>query len=163
LNGEHWISMQKSAGLRLASMIGGAGAAMACAGLVSGCASMPKLHGYAEEAPVDISSPVAADVKAAMKHPGPYPRFADIPKLPRDVRPASAWNRAVRATEADKMRLERETAALAAKQVDTEAFARAARNAVAAPAVEAPQTKADTEAYARALRERVKPPPKRPR
>lgn len=138
--------------------------AMIFAGLACGCASMPKLKGYAEEAPVDITSPVADDVKAAMKHPGPYPSFADIPKLPRDVRPASAWNNAVQATEAEKAALDRDTAAIAAQQVDTEAFARQARNSVAVPPAETPSAKttAETAAYAKALRDRVKPPPKRP-
>jgi hypothetical protein len=163
LNGELWISMQKSARVRL-GLIGRAGMAMGFAGLVSGCASMPKFHGYAEEAPVDISSPVANDVKAAMAHPGPYPKFADIPKLPRDVRPAAAWNRAVEATEADKAELERATAEIAARPVDTESFAQAARSQVVVPPADVPtaKTNAETAAYAKALRDRVKAPPKRP-
>ena len=139
--------------------------AMGFAGLLSACASLPKFHGYAEEAPVDISSPVAGDVQQAINHPGPFPKFADIPKLPRDVRPAAAWNRAVEATEAEKADLDLATAEIASKPVDTEAFAQAARGAVAAPSADVPSAKttADTSAYAKALRERVKPPPKRPR
>lgn len=161
MNGELWISMQKSARVRLLG-IGGTAAALALAGLGCGCASMPKLHGYAEEAPVDITSPVASDVKAAMKHPGPYPKFADIPRLPHDVRPARAWNRAVQATEADKAELDRAAAEIASRPVDTEAFAQAARSAVAIPPAEVPsaQISAETAAFAKALRERVKPPPK---
>jgi hypothetical protein len=162
LNGELWISMQKSARVRLRT-IGRAGVALAFAGLLSACASMPKFRGYAEEAPVDISSPVADDVKAAMNNPGPFPSFADIPKLPRDVRPASAWNQAVQATEADKVALDRATAEIVARQVDTEAFARQARNSVAVPPADVPSAKttAESAAYAKALRDRVKPPPKR--
>lgn len=155
--------MQKSARVRLRT-IGKAGMAILLAGLACGCASMPKFHGYAEEAPVDISSPVAADVKAAMANPGPYPKFSDIPKLPRDVRPAAAWNQAVQATKADKVALDQATAEIAAQQVDTEAFARQARNSVAVPPADVPSAKttADTAAYAKTLRDRVKPPPKRP-
>jgi hypothetical protein len=156
--------MQKSARVRLQSM-GRAGMAMAFAGLASACASMPKFHGYSEEAPVDLSSPVAQDVKAAMNNPGPPPKFADIPKLPRDVRPASAWNRVVEATKEDKVALDRATAEIAARPVDTEAFAQSARSSVAVPPADVPSAKttAETAAYAKALRERVKPPPKRPR
>jgi hypothetical protein len=161
LNGELWISMQKSARVRLL-LIGRAGMAMAFAGLVCGCASMPRFHSDADEAPVDATSPVAADVRAAMKQPGPFPKFADIPKLPRDVRSASAWDRAVTATEAEKAELDRGAAELASRPVDTEAFVAAARSAVAVPPSGLPsaQTAADTAAYAKALRERVKPPPR---
>jgi hypothetical protein len=161
LNGELWISMQKSARVRLLS-IGKAGMAIAIAGLVCGCADLPKFKGY-EDAPIDASSPVARDVKQADLHPGPFPRFADIPKLPRDVRPAGAWNRAVQATEADKAMLDRASAEIAAQPVDTEAFAAEARRATDVPPADVPSAKtaAETAAYAKALRDKVKPPPKR--
>jgi hypothetical protein len=160
LNGELWISMQKSARVRLL-LVGKAGMAMAIAGLVSACAELPKFKGY-EDAPIDASSPVAQDVKQADLHPGPFPTFQDIPKLPRDVRPAAAWNRAVQATEADKVMLDRASAEIAAQQVDTEAFAAEARRATAVEAADIPSAKtdADTAAFAKALRDKVKPPPK---
>lgn len=99
-----------------------------------------------------------------MAHPGPYPRFADIPKLPRDVRPAAAWNNAVKATEAEKVELDRAAAEIAAKPVDTEGFAQTARSQVAVSAADVPtaKTNAETAAYAKSLRDRVKPPPRRP-
>ena len=160
MNGELWISMQKSARVRLL-LIGKVGVAMAVAGLAGGCADLPKFRGY-EDAPIDATSPVAHDVREADRHPGPFPRFADIPKLPRDVRPAAAWNNAVLATEAEKAELNQATAEIAARPVDTEAFAAEARRATDVPAADIPSAKsaAETAAYAKALREKVKAPPK---
>lgn len=153
--------MRKSAGVRLMGL-GRLGLAMVFAGSLGACASLPKFH-YAEEPPIDMSSPVAKDVVEADKHPGPYPRFADIPKLPRDVRSAAAWNRAVRKAKADEAALDRETSAIAAQPVDTEAFAAEAQRGVAVEPGGAPDAKAQAEsaAYAKSLRDRVKPPPKR--
>jgi len=153
--------MRKSAGVRLMGL-GRMGLAMIFAGSLGACASLPKFH-YAEDAPIDMSSPVARDVVEADQHPGPYPRFADIPKLPKDVRPAAAWNRAVKNAKADEAALNRETAEIASQPVDTDAFAADAKRGVAVEPAGLPDAKAQAEsaAYAKSLRDRVKPPPKR--
>jgi hypothetical protein len=153
--------MRKSADVRLMGL-GRLGLAMVFAGSLGACASLPKFH-YAEDAPIDTTSPVAKDVIEADRHPGPYPRFSDIPKLPKDVRSEAAWNRAVKTAKASEAELNRETAQIAAAPVDTEAFAAEAKRGVAVEPAEVPTAKAQAEsaAYAKSLRDRVKPPPKR--
>jgi hypothetical protein len=152
--------MKKSARVRL-SRLGRLGLAIGFAGLAAGCASLPKFK-YADDAPIDMSSPVAKDVMAADRNPGPYPRFAEIPKLPRDVRPAAAWDTAVTAVKSDSAELTRETDEIAAEQADTAGFAAQARGAVNVPSADVPTaaSQAESAAYAKALRNRVKPPPK---
>lgn len=153
--------MKKSARVRL-SRLGRLGLAIGFAALAAGCASLPKFK-YAEDAPIDISSPVAKDVIAADRHPGPYPRFADIPKLPHDVRSAADWEKAVVAVKADEAALDREASEVAAAPSNTDAFAAEARQAAAvSPAdLPTPAAQAESAAYAKALRDRVKPPPKK--
>jgi hypothetical protein len=108
----------------------------------------------------DLNSPVAKEILAASKHPGRYPRFADIPKTPTDVRPAAAWKSAVVDLEARRTTLNVQAAALPPPLADTEAFA--AKTRAQTPATsEAPPADArqQSEAYAKALRERATPPP----
>jgi hypothetical protein len=110
--------------------------------------------------PVAPNAPVARDVAAASRHPGPYPKFSEIPKLPRDVRPPSAWRAAVADVKRSQAKLESEIAALPPPQTDTAAFAAAAqarRPTDAEPP--GPNSAAETEDYARTLRERATPPP----
>lgn len=111
---------------------------------------------------MDPQSPVYQDVMAATQHPGPYPRFADIPKIPTDVRPASAWAVAVADVEHDKARLNTAVAALPPVPTDTESFAANARTEAAAPAADVPppDTTDQAQAYAQSLRQRATPPPK---
>jgi hypothetical protein len=153
--------MKKSARVRL-MVLAKLGLAVGFAALASGCASLPKFK-YAEDAPVDASSPVAADVIAAARHPGPYPRFADIPKLPRDVRSAAAWNRAVVSVKAEQTELDQDAASLTAEPTDTEVFAAEARRdaAIAPSDVPTATGEAQSKAYAKALRDRLKAPPRR--
>ena len=61
-------------------------------------------------APMNPASPIAAQAHEAQQHPGPYPTFAQVPPLPKDVRPVSAW----RADIADTWALKRQTEAEAA-------------------------------------------------
>ncbi len=131
--------------------------AAACA---AGCAVPSRVAGLSN-APVDSSSPVAKDVIYASEHPGPYPRFADIPKIPTDVRPASAWRAAIAEVQHKKAVLEAEVAALPAVTADTETYASQTRAQASAPASQAAPTDPtqQTEAYARSLRERATPPP----
>ena len=126
----------------------------------SGCVVLPAKMRGASALPVDPGSPVARDVAAATRNPGPYPRFSEIPKLPRDVRPPSAWRASVAEVERSRARLDSEVAALPPPQTDTEGFATAVR-ARAPTSAEAPgpDSRARTEAYARSLRERATPPP----
>ena len=100
---------------------------------------------------------------AAIQHPGPYPKFSDIPPIPSDVRPVSAWAVAVADIHQDKGRLNQDVAALPPVQTDTEAFAASARGQTKPPEVAAPPPDAteQTQAYAQSLRARATPPPKR--
>lgn len=152
--------MKKSARVRLI-VLAELGLAVGFAVLGSGCASLPKFK-YAEDSPIDASSPVAKDVIEAVRHPGPYPRFMDIPALPRDVRSAAAWDRAVTAVQSQQAELDQDAASLAAEPANTEAFAAAARRQAAMEVSDTkPTTAAESKAYAKALRDRVKAPPRR--
>ncbi|MEI9965717.1 MAG: hypothetical protein WDM92_14635 [Caulobacteraceae bacterium] len=111
--------------------------------------------------PVDPNSPVARDVAYASKHPGPYPKFASIPPIPTDVRPAAAYRSQVTDIEARQAQLDSQAAALPPVDTDTEAYAAGARSRAAVPAGEVPPPNSaeQTEAYAASLRERATPPP----
>jgi hypothetical protein len=112
-------------------------------------------------APVDMSSPVAKDVIAAAQHPGPYPKFTQIPNIPTDVRPAAAWRQAVTDIQRRQEQLDLQVAALPPAPTDTEAYAAQSRTQLGPPpAPPAPENARElTEAEARALRERATPPP----
>jgi len=99
---------------------------------------------------------------AAASKPGPYPSFNDIPRVPTDVRPSSAWLQASNETQAARAELASQVAALPAPPTDTEAFS-AALQARLGGAVQpvAPDAAAQAAAYARALRARATPPPPR--
>ena len=130
--------------------------AVACA---AGCALPGQIAGVTA-LPVDANSPVARDVVKASQHPGPYPRFADIPKTPTDVRSPAEWRVAVADVERRKAALDAEAASLPAPQTDTQAFA-ARTLSKAPPSTDAPAADqaARTESYAKSLRERATPPP----
>jgi hypothetical protein len=112
---------------------------------------------------VDPTSPVAADVKAAERAPGRYPKFSEIPPVPKDVRPATAWRAAVYDEWALKQRTEAEAAALpfALDGKDTQAWAQAelAKIPPAEMIPPAADSAARSEAYAAAARGRATPPP----
>ena len=112
---------------------------------------------------MDPQSPVYQDVMAATQHPGPYPQFAEIPKIPTDVRPVSAWFASVAEVEHDKSSLNTAVAALPPVPADTESFAANALSEAKAPAADAPPPDAadQSQAYAQSLRQRAIPPPKR--
>ena len=111
-------------------------------------------------AAVDPKSPVYQDVMNATRHPGPYPKFSDIPKTPTDIRPVSAWAVAIADIKADRSRLDSAVAALPPAAADTEAFAANARTQAQAPAPPA-EAAAETQDYAQSLKARATPPPKR--
>lgn len=126
-----------------------------------GCGAPGRIFGLTS-LPVESDSPIAQDVIAASRQKGAFPRFADIPKAPTDVRPISAWRSSVTEIQKDKADVMAESATLPPAASDTEAFAAAERGratssslATPAPADSAHQT----EAYAEALRERATLPP----
>ena len=136
--------------------------ALAAAALAGGCFSPGKLQSAASRPyVVDPNSPVARDVAYASKHPGPFPRFAEIPKVPTDIRPVSAWREAVDDLKSRKAELDQEAADLPPPLSDTEPYAAGARSRAAAdPAdVAPPDAPQQTESYAQSLRERATPPP----
>ncbi len=140
----------------------GAVALFGAAASLAGCQLPSQVAGF-RTAAVDPASPVYKDVMESTRHPGPYPKFSDIPKIPTDVRPTSAWAVAVADVRQDKARLDAGVAALPPAAADTETFAANARGEVHAPAAEAPpaETADQTQAYAQSLRARATPPPKR--
>ena len=140
----------------------GALALFGAAASLAACQLPQQAAGF-HAAAVDPASPVYKDVMEASRHPGPYPKFSDIPEIPADVRPAPAWAVAVADVKADKARLENGVAALPAPPADTDAFAAASRDQAHAPDVQAPsdETAAQSQAYAQSLRARATPPPKR--
>jgi hypothetical protein len=131
---------------------------LACAGacvLTSGC-----VHYGLSDTTIDPQSPIAADAAKMARANQTFPKFAQIPPVPKDVRPVAAYG--VAAAETTKTRdeiiraTEPNTWTLPGDQA-TDAFAGKARTA-AGPEI-APSDPAVTEAFARELRRRATPPP----
>ena len=135
------------------------GAFAVCGSALAGCDLPGRVAGVG--VPVDPSSPIAQDVVRASHNPGRYPRFADIPKVPTDVRPTSDWRADVEDMQRRQATLQAQVAALPPLPAQTaEAFAGQKRAQLGgAPASAAPAEKQQTEAEARALRKRATPPP----
>jgi hypothetical protein len=135
---------------------------LACAGassILAACATGSALSSM-RPAPVDSRSTAAADVAAASKSPGPYPRFSKVPPVPTDVRPTAGWRAAVLDAAALKRQTEVDVAAVPFTLTDTDAFAATERAKIppeqtAPPAADAAQ---DSEAFAAAARARATPP-----
>ena len=134
-----------------------AAAAVACLGL-GACANLPE--GPFAAPPVDLTSPVAADIQKLDPKHAAYPSFLGIPPQPDDVRPASAWTRNI----FDTLRTRRETQALVVVYPQTlygaEAFAQE-NKAKAAPPITPAEAAAQTDrtsAFAKAQKARAKPP-----
>lgn len=127
-----------------------------------GCQTPSQIAGF-RTAAVDPKSPVYQDVMNATRHPGPYPKFQDIPKTPTDIRPASAWAVAIADIKSDRAKVDSAVAALPPPATDAESFAVNARTQAQAPEAAAPPTEASAEAhdYAQSLKARATPPPKR--
>ena len=130
----------------------------ACAGacvLTSACVS-----GIMSETRIDPASPVAGDVPKLVRKDAPFPKFTQIPPVPKDVRPVKQFG--VAAAETTKLRdeivraTEPNTWTLQGGD-STTSFAGSARTA-AGPEL-APTDPAVTEAFARELRRRATPPP----
>jgi hypothetical protein len=138
-----------------------AAVAAAVAGLcltLGACANLPT--GPFAEPPVDVTSPIAADIQKLDPKHAAYPSFLNIPSQPDDVRPASAWTRNI----FDTLRDRREAQALVVVYPQTlygaEAFAQEARAKAAPPITPAEATaQADkTSAFAKAQKARATPP-----
>jgi hypothetical protein len=128
-------------------------AAAGAAALLSGCIGNPF-----GEAKVDPASPVAAEVAKAAHLNADYPSFNEIPKAPKDVRPARQFGVAAQTLDQAGAALDRATAPETWTLTgDTESFAGRARGD-AGPEL-APANPADTEAYVKELRKRATPPP----
>ena len=123
----------------------------ACA-LTAACVSDP----FAA-AQVDPRSPVAAEVAKAANAPAAFPKFADIPHKPTNLRPTRAFGVAAAQVEVARAQLEQATAPETWSLKESDSFAAAARAAAGPDAAPADQTA--TEAFARDLRRRATPPP----
>jgi hypothetical protein len=113
--------------------------------------------------PIDPSSPVAADVRAAEHAPGPYPKFSTVPAPPKDVRPVSAWREAVYDTWALKKKTEADAAAIPFTLTGKDTSAWVSQQLAKIPSSETAPPAADaaaqSEAFAAAKRARATPPP----
>ena len=144
-------------GLTLAARLG------ACVGLcaaLGACASMPAVNALTPGG-VDPHSSVAAEVAAAIQAPGPYPKFSQIPAMPKDVRPDTEWRQDVISVWSAKRQLDAEARALKFTLTNSEGWA-AAERAKIDPADAAPpplDATLDAETFAAEQRARATPPP----
>lgn len=105
--------------------------------------------------PAVADSPVAQEVLRASAQTGAYPRFADIPGRPGDVRTPRAWAGAVQAVKGDEVQLQAQIAARPQVLFGTEAWAAEQAAAAAAPA---PLTTTTTEEFLASTRKAAAPP-----
>jgi hypothetical protein len=141
----HFVKAYRDLGAKLLASAG------ACA-LVAACVGNPF-----EDAKVDPRSPVAGEVAKTVKPDAPYPTFAAIPPVPKDMRPRRQYAVAAGQVDQAAVQLEQATAENTWTLQHTDTFAAQANQAVG-PDVAAPQP-ADTEAFAAAQRKRATPPP----
>lgn len=125
----------------------------------SGCVLPSKMTGTSALA-VAPDSQVARDVAYAQRHPGPYPKFTEIPALPTDVRPSSEYRAAVLDMQQRRASLEQQANALPPPPDDTETLAGGLQSRLPQGAEAPPEdSQQQTEAYGRDLRARATPPP----
>jgi hypothetical protein len=135
---------------------------LACAAAVlalTACATPRKPAALAARPAIDPA--VTAEVSAAERAPGPYPRIAHTPAMPTDIRPAAAWRQAVLSEWALKRRTEREAQAIPFTLHDSETWAADARARVSPDQAHGAPADADdqAESFAAAERARATPPP----
>ena len=95
----------------------------------------------------------------AMRNPGPYPKFSDIPKVPADMAAPAPFAEVVAPLVAQRTALAAEVASSPqASPAQTEVDAARLRALVAIEPPPADAT-ARAEAWARSQRDRAKPPP----
>jgi hypothetical protein len=120
--------------------------------MLSGCMGNPF-----KDARVNPRSPIAAEVAAVVRPNAPYPTFASIPPIPKDIRPHKQYGQAADEIEKTRVALVLETADNTWTLSNTEAFAGEAK-AVAGPEL-APVQPSDTDSFAKDQRKRATPPP----
>lgn len=135
-------------------------AAAVAALCVGGCNTLAR-NNYFLPGGVDQSSAVASQIGAAEHGEGPFPTFAEIPAIPNDVRPLSAWRATISETLAAKYQAEAEIQRNPWTLTDTpESFAEATRAKIPpAEAIPPTDATAEAEAFAASLRGRAKAPP----
>jgi hypothetical protein len=129
--------------------------AAVCA-LLSACVGNP----FAD-AKVDPRSPIAAEVPKSVRPNAPYPTFAGIPPVPKDVRPHKQYGQAAAKAEQDGSDVVGATAPNTWTLDGTDTFAAQARTD--AGPVPPPVQPGDTEAFARDQKARATSPPPPPR
>lgn len=127
-------------------------AGVAVCSMLSGCIGNP--FGSAQ---IDPRSPVAGEAAKALHSRGAFPKFADIPHRPSDVRPRAQYGAQAAQVEATRQTLEAATAPSTWTLTQTDSFEARAQQA-AGPATP-PGDPAMTAAFANALRKRATPPP----
>jgi hypothetical protein len=137
---------------RAARLLVGVGA---CA-VLCGCMGNPF-----KDAKVDPRSPIAEEVAKSVRRDAPYPTFASIPPVPKDIRPHKQYGQAAAQIEKTRDELALATADNTWTLSNTEIFAAEVKSG-AGPDVAAAQ-QSDTDAFARDQRKRATPPPPTPR
>ena len=129
------------------------GLLLCAAGGLGACQSNPLAT-----APVDPASPIAKEIAAVAAADRPFPQFSDIPALPTDERPVSAWSQATAESRGAGAELTAQTAPETWSMQESESFAARARADVRD---EPPSERSggDAETFAREQRQRATPPP----
>jgi hypothetical protein len=147
---------------RFGGNIGRIGLVAGAAMLMAGCADLGRVMSLNPQQ-VDPNSAVATQVRAAAKADVATPRFRDVPPLPANVRPATAFRSAVNSSNSAANQLSAYVAAnppsVAADPAQTEAFADAQRARIPADQRGVVPPPAGTEEFAARLREQATPPP----
>jgi hypothetical protein len=126
---------------------------------LAGCNTLAK-NNYYLPGGIDQQSAVAAQVKAAQQLTSPMPKFSQIPALPKDVRPVSAWRATVTEALQEKHQVDAAAAAYPYSLQNTEAFAAGQRARIpAAEAAPATDASSASDAYAAKVRARATTPP----
>ena len=110
-------------------------------------------------APIDPTSPAAAQMQALLEKPAEMPRFVDIPPLPTDVRKPEAFADARSALEREGEQLALATAPNTWSLDGTESFAARAQAESSDGPAPSEQNRRDTDAFASKLQRRATPPP----
>jgi len=125
---------------------------------LSGCNTLAK-NNYFLPGGIDQQSAVAAQVRQAQHSAGPMPKFSQIPAVPKDVRPTSAWHATVTEALQEKHQVDAAVAAYPYTLQNTEAFAADQRARIpAAEAAPATDATSASDAYAAKVRARATTP-----
>jgi hypothetical protein len=137
--------------------IGRLGLVVVAAAAMTACVSRAGLETSA--APVDPNSRVGQAMIEAMRNPGPYPKFSDIPKVPADMAKPAPFADVVAPLKAQGAALGAQVAALPAKSPERSEVEAARLRALVAIDPPPADATARAEAFAQSLRQRAKPPP----